>query len=249
MRQDEDAERSCRVHEPGRRDGLARSRGMSEAVAPGGSRIGVVRLLVELTVLDEAGVEVVFGLLLELDVRDGPVPAPVVGAESVLVRGPLRRRDELRQHARQRVDLMPPKLRACCRANRVRREDALEAEHEPVLHLPARGGLLEPGLHLRQGVVEGGTSRCARCERRLRIFVRMEEGLAEPGSGASGRFDQFVSCFRRQRRHEFCFVHACSTACCRSFRRVSARSVRASVTPGAYLRLRPTNARSRAIRR
>ena len=44
---------------------------MSEAVAPGGSRIGVVRLLVELTVLDEAGVEVVFGLLLAASILLG----------------------------------------------------------------------------------------------------------------------------------------------------------------------------------
>ena len=70
----------------------------------------------------------------------------------------LGRGDQLGEHARERVDLVPAQLGARGRGRRLLAQHALEAEHQPVPHLPARGRGRLAGLDLRQGVVECGTA-------------------------------------------------------------------------------------------
>ncbi len=60
------------------------------------------------------------------------------------------------------------------------RDDALEAEHERVANLPLGGRRLEPGFHLREGVVERLAAGMAFAEHLGRVFVLPEEGLAGP---------------------------------------------------------------------
>ena len=72
--------------------------------------------VLERALVDEAGVEVVLGLLLELGLGDRSVAAAVPVA--VLLGGALRRGDELGEHARERVDLVPAKLGARRRVGR-----------------------------------------------------------------------------------------------------------------------------------
>ena len=164
--EDQDAEMACRLDEPGRRDRLPRRGRMPEAVAAHGAWIlaGERRLLVDL-VLDHAGVEVVV-LLVELGrvgVDHMPVAVPV--AVAVLVAGPLARGDQLREHARERVDLMAAEVGARCRGRRRRGEHALEAEHEAVADAPAVRGRLAAGVHLGDRVVERGAAGGAGRER------------------------------------------------------------------------------------
>ena len=97
---------------------------------------------------------------------------------AVLLRRALRRRDELGEHAGERVDLVAPKLGARGGARGILGEHALEPEHEPVAHLPARRRLLETGVHLGDRVVERGTS----CRARARAPAADPRPAARNGS-------------------------------------------------------------------
>ena len=169
--------------------------------------------LEQLVVFDEPGVVVVVGLVVELDLRDRSVRRAV--PVSVLVGGSLRRRDELGEHARERVDLVAAKLGAGRGARRILGEHALEPEHEPVAHLPARRRRLQARLDLGERVVQRRTTRGPRREGLERVLVRRQERLAEPGLGSTGRSGQVLGCVRRQRRDGRSLVHSGST-CCRA---------------------------------
>jgi hypothetical protein len=211
--EDEDAEPACGLDEAGGRDRLPGRRRVPEPVATDCTGVRAVEGRLELLLVDEAGVEVVLGLLLELGLRDRSVAAAVSGElpVAVLFRRTLRRGDELREHARESVDLVTAELGTRGGAGRVLGEHALEAEHEPVAHLPARGRLLASGIHLRDRVVERCAAGGARSERVGRILVRRHERLAEPGLGTAGRCGQVLRCVRRPRRGSRRFVHTRST--------------------------------------
>ena len=111
MREDQDAELACCLDEAGRSDRLARSGRMAEPVAPDGSRVGAVEALLELLLVDEAGVEVVVRLLVELGLATAPFPLPFPPFPvAVLVSRALRRGDELGEHPCERIHLVAAKL-------------------------------------------------------------------------------------------------------------------------------------------
>ena len=211
MGEDEDAEPACRLDEAGGGDGLPGGRRVAEAVAADGPRVRALEA-VDLLLLDEAGVVVVVGHLLQLRLGcDGAVPVSGPVAVPVLVGRALGGCDQLREHAGERVHLMPAELGAGGRVRRALGEYALEAEHEPVAHLPVGGRGLPPDIHLRERVVEGCAPGGAGAERDGHVFVRLQEGLAEPGSGSRSRRGQALRRVRRQRRDGHCFVHSRST--------------------------------------
>ena len=88
--------------------------------------------------------------------------------------------DQLGEHPRERVDLVASQLGAGREAGRMVGDDALEAEHERVVNLPRGGRRLEPGFHLREGVVERLAARMPFAEHLGRVFVLPQEGLAGP---------------------------------------------------------------------
>ena len=209
--EDEDAEVPCCLDEAGRGDRLAGGRRVAEAVAAAGAGIGAVEAVAE-RLVDEAGVEVVLGLLVELRLLDGAVAAPVGAAVAVLLGVALGRGDELGEHPGERVDLMPAQLGPGGGPRRVLRQDALEPEHEPVPDLPPRRGAGEPCVHLLQGVVERGAAGRTRGERDRRVLVGRQERLAEPGFGTACRRGQVLGCVRRQRRRSRHVVYLRSTS-------------------------------------
>ena len=87
------------------------------------------------------------------------------------------------------------------------REHTLEAEHEPVLDLPAGGRLAPPGLDLGERVVEGPPPGGARRKRDGRVLALSEEGLPSPGFGSEGGSRQAVRCLRRCGRLLFDLLH------------------------------------------
>ena len=134
VREDQHSEPACAFDEAGGGDRLARCGGMAEAVAACGARVlagelGLLELLVD---EPEVLVLLVLRLLDELD--DGAVRRPV----AVLVRASLRRRDQLREHPGERVDLVAPKRRPGSGLRCLGGEHPLEPEHQPVAHLPSR---------------------------------------------------------------------------------------------------------------
>ena len=178
VREDEDAERSRGVDEAGCGDGLARRGRMTEAVAP--DRTGILfrrqlRLFVVLVL--GVGERLVLVLLVD-DLLDG---VPVAVAVFLLA---LRRGDQLGEHARQGVDLVPPQRRAGCRVRLRVGEHALEPEHQPVVHLPLRARPGLAGVQLGDRVVERSTACSPWRERLLDLFAVMEEWLARPRLGA-----------------------------------------------------------------
>ena len=212
MREDQDAELACCLDEAGRSDRLARRGRMAEPVAPDGSRVGAVEALLELFLVDEAGVVVVVRLLVELGLGDGAVPA-AVPAVAVLVGRALRRGDELGEHPGEGIHLMAAELGPCGGSREVLGEHALEPEHEAVADLPARRRLGETGLHLLERVVEGGAACGSRCERGGRVLVGVQERLAAPGCGAARCRSQVFRCVRQHGRGRRGFVHVRSTYC------------------------------------
>ena len=137
MRQDEDAELARRLDEAGGGDGFPGRRGVAETVPPNGARVGT-RVLLELPVLDVAGVVVVLGLFLELDLGSArAVPGGMPVAVPVLVGGALRRGDQLGEHPGEGVDLVTAKLRPRGCSSRILGQHAFQAEHEAVAHLPS----------------------------------------------------------------------------------------------------------------
>ena len=129
-----------------------------------------------------------------------PVPVSVLGLLLVT-------RDQLGEHPGERVDLVPAELRAGGKAGRMVGQLTLETEHERVADLPGGRGRAPARLHLREGVVEGSTSRAALRERLGRVFVGPEEGLARPRFRASGCGGQAVRFHPRKGPLVYCFVH------------------------------------------
>ena len=237
VREDEDAEAACRLDEAGCGDRLARCRGMAEPIAAHRTRVVAFELRLELLLLDEAGVEVVLGVLVELGLGDDAVAASVPVA--VLLGRALGGGDELGEHPRQSIHLVAAELGSGGGSRQILGQDPLEPEHEPVAHLPAGRRLGQPGLHLLQRVVERGPAGGAGRERNGGILVRGQERLAEPRFGTAGRRTQILRCVRRQRRGSRRFVHVRSTYCwCRSFRELTPACYPASGTVRAYLRFR-----------
>ncbi len=185
---------------------------MAEAVAADGAGIGVRKLLLrdEHIVFDEAGVVVVVHFFLELGVGNHHSVGRAVPV-AVLVRGALRRGDELGEHSGQRVDLMAPELGARGRTRRILVQHSLEPEHEAVAHLPAGRGALLAGADLGQGIVQRGSPSVPGRECDQRVLVGLEERLAEPGLGSLGRRSQVLECVRRERRDGLSLVHSGST--------------------------------------
>ena len=198
MREDQDAEAAGGFDEARRRDRLARSGGVAEAVAPGGPGVGPGEAVVAL-VLDDPYVLVVlvvFGVRLELGCRrDLAVPVAV----SVFLGLALVGRDQLGQHAGERIDLVSAQICACCGRGLVGGEDPFESEHQPVAHFPAWRRLVAAGFDLGQRVVEGAAACGTGGERRRRLLAGMDERLAEPVLGAARGRGQGLGLFRRCR--------------------------------------------------
>jgi hypothetical protein len=220
---------------------------MTKPVTAGGAWIVAVVPLLEHLLVDEAGVEVVVDVLVQIGVdhgcfqaavlSDAPVPAPV--SVAVLLGCSLGRGDELRQHARERVDLVSSQLGSRCGSYRIPSQDTFEPEHEAVAHLPAGRGLGEPGRYLFEGMVECGSACGTGRERDGGFLPVVQERLAEPRLGSAGGLDQIRLGVRRQRRRGLCFVHARSTYCrAAPSEGWRSRDVVASVTGRAYLRNR-----------
>ena len=187
---------------------------MAEAVAADGPRVGAVEALLELLLVDEAGVEVVVRLLVELGLGDGAVPAAVPAVPvAVLVSRALGRGDELGEHPCEGIHLVAAELGPGGGSRKVLGKHALEPEHEAVADLPARRRLGEAGLHLLECVVEGGAACGSRCERGGRVLVGVQEWLAAPGRGAGRCRSQVFRCVRQQGRGSRGFVHVRSTYC------------------------------------
>jgi len=178
--EDQHAERAGRLDEAGGRDRLARRGRMAESVAADRARILLrrqLRLLLGSLVLAADVVVLVF-LLDRLDVHLAVAVRVVV----LLARG-----DQLGEHPGERVDLVLAE-RGARRGARLRLgEDALEAKHQSVAHLPLRGWSFRATVHLGDRVVERAPARCAFGENALGILAVPEERLARPrfcaGSG------------------------------------------------------------------
>ena len=212
VREDQDAERPRRLDEAGGRDGLPGSGRMAEAVAALRTRVFLeheLRLLVLRLLLE---LEVVF-LLLRLDLRQDCAVAVQLGLLLV-------RRDQLRQHSRQRVDLVPPQLGSGGEARRLVGQDPLEPEHQAVAHLPARRRALAAGLHLAERVVECATARGAGREDALEVLAGVEKRFACPRLGTAGKCCKLGRRGRRKGQVLSRFVHMRSTewCCCLSQR-------------------------------
>ena len=106
MREDQDAEVSRSFDEAGGSDRLARRRRMTEAIAAYRSRIRGDDVLLDELVVDEARVEVVVGVFVDLGLGGRTVGGCVAVSVAVLLGRALRRRDQLGEHACQRVDLV-----------------------------------------------------------------------------------------------------------------------------------------------
>ena len=202
VREDQDAERARGVDEPGRGDRLARGGRVTEAVAPDRAGVGACQDgLVGLFLGSELVGLLVLLVGLELLERRA------VSVQRRLVR--LDGRDELREHPGERVDLVAPQLGAGGEPRRPVAQDALEAEHEPVAHLPTGGGLGSAGLYLGQRVVEREAARGAGGENLLGILPVVQERLACPGFCAERC--GFEPALRRCRRMIGGLLHLCST--------------------------------------
>ena len=106
VREDQDAEVSRSFDEAGGSDRLARRGRVTEAIAAHRSRIRGDDVLLDELVVDEARVEVVVGVLVDLGLGGRTVGGRVAVSVAVLLGRALRRRDQLGEHARQRVDLV-----------------------------------------------------------------------------------------------------------------------------------------------
>ena len=194
VREDEDAHRPRRLDEPGRSDRLARGGRMAESVAT--DRSGVLRG----RELFGQRLELLVDQLLELLLlfvqlaRLGEAVA-VHRLLDALIRG-----DQLREHARERVDLVAAQLGAGGEARRLLGQHALQSEHEREAHLPRGRRRLAPGLDLGGRLVEGPTPRGALGEYLTGVLAVVEERLARPVLGALGCGDEIV------RRRSWCWL-------------------------------------------
>ena len=184
VREDQDAEVPCRLDEPCRGDRLARRGRVPEPVAARRARIvaGVAGLLGFLgLVVGELGVLLVLVLRLLDELGDGAVR----GAVAVLLGAPLGGRDQLGQHPGERVDLVAAERGAGRGGRGLGGEDALEAEHQAVAHLPAGRRCAMAGLDLLDRVVEREPARRARARARRRR-PRPDGGTARRTSALRG---------------------------------------------------------------
>jgi hypothetical protein len=119
-------------------------------------------------------------------------------------------RDQLGEHAGERIDLVAAELGSGREARRVVGQDALEAEHEGVTDLPAGGRSPAPGIQLGEGVVERSAPRAPFGECLGGVLVGPEEGLARPRLRADSRGGQAVRFHPRKGPLVYRFVHRCS---------------------------------------
>ena len=186
VREDQDADRARRLDEAGGCNRLARRGRVPEAVAADGARVGCDRQLVlldhlafdHLAVLSAVAVLVLL-FLLEVVLRflDG------LGLS-------LRGCDQLCEHPRERVDLVPAELGARFQVRRALAQHPFEAEHQRVPDLPLGRGSVVPGLDLRDRVVERDAARSAGREDLRDVLVGVEERLPRPLGGARRRGDE-----------------------------------------------------------
>ena len=149
MREDQDAEVTRGLDEARRRD-RRRSRRMAEAVPAHRPGIRAVEPVLDGALVDRRRSRL-------LAPRRCRPRRPLRCRRRSRCRSPRRRaasRRWLREHARERVDLVPAKLGARRRVRQVLGEHALEAEHQAVAHLPARRRLRMALLDLVERVVE-----------------------------------------------------------------------------------------------
>ena len=177
VREDQHAERASRLDEACGGDRLAGGGRVPEAVAPLRAGILLGRELGLRLFLFVGALELELLVLFLVHLREA-VAVPVQLGR-LLVRG-----DQLGQHPGERVDLVPAQLGAGREARRLVGQDALEAEHQPVAHLPVGRRRRASGLHLRERVVERAAAGGSRCERLVGVLARVQEGLARPGIGA-----------------------------------------------------------------
>ena len=204
--EDQDAEVSRGLDEPGGGDRLAGRGGVPEAVATRRAGVlageaGLVGLLV-----GELDLLLVLLFLLVQELRDAAVRAAV----AVLLGAALGGGDQLGQHPGERVDLVAPESGAGGGGGALGGEDPLEPEHQPVAHLPAGRRAPQTGLDLLQRVVQRETARGTRGEGDTRLLTRMEERLAEPPLRAMRGLLQVRKRFGRPARSDSGFLHVCS---------------------------------------
>ncbi len=173
--EDQDAERARGLDEAGGRDRLARCGRMAEAVAALGARVVAVEALGLVAVLLAVQLVLVLERFLGFRVRLGVTVAVLLLLELALVR-----RDQLRQHPRERVDLVLAQLGAGGGGGRLRREHPLEPEQEAEPDFPAGGRGSAAGRELDQCLVERGAAGGPRGQCDGRVFARVKEGLAGP---------------------------------------------------------------------
>ena len=176
MGEDEHAHRSRSLDEARCCDRLAGGGRMSEAVPALRPRVLRDRRLV-------VGIDLGVVSLLAVVLVVGQVRLVVVAVAVRRLRLPLVTRDQLGQHAGERVDLVPAQLGARAEMRRAVGQHALEAEHEGELDLPGGRGSPAPLLDLGYGFVERATA-CAPRRQHLRgIVVLSQERLAGPLAG------------------------------------------------------------------
>jgi hypothetical protein len=229
--EDENADRAGRLDEPGRGDRLAGGRRMPEAVTPDCPGIGgrSRRLEVIVLVVDRLLVFLVFLLVGER--LDSAVP--ILGLS-------LRCRDQLGEHAGERVDLVAPKLGARGEVGRLFREDAFEPEHEREADLPLGRGRRKACVDLFGRLVErratGGSGR----QRFGGVLAFPQEGLARPGFCSEGGGRQAICCLRVSRRLVDRFLHGRSTRCAAAIQKMRPRPAgvaRKSIADAGVIRL------------
>ena len=140
-----------------------------------------------------------------------PRGVPVAVQQRLVVA--LHGRDQLGEHAGERVDLVAPQRRAGGRVRLGIGEHALEAEHQAVAHLPLRRGARPARLDLRRRVVERAAPRGPGREHDGGIFAVAKERLARPRFRADCCGGQRVR-RRENRRLLSRFLHVRSTVGC-----------------------------------
>ena len=206
MREDQDAERARRLDEAGRGDRLAGRGRMAEAVAADRAGVGArVRLVILASSSSTSSAESSTGSSSSSASLRRPRRRRV--AVPVRLRFLLVRRDQLGEHAGERVDLVAAQLGAGGEVRRVLGEHALEPEHQAVPHLP-------PGR--RRAAPASISARASSSARRREvpgartlagILALAEEGLARPGFGSEGGGHQAVRRLRRGGRLLFDLLH------------------------------------------
>ena len=211
VREDQDAERARCLDEAGRCNRLSRRGRVAEAVAAHSAEIVfraeqllVVFIRVALRVGDES---VVLVLVHVVVLVLGERMTVAVGKRVVVA---LHGGDQLGKHPGECVDLVAAQR---CSGGSVRLrvdQNALEAEHQPVAHLPLRARRRAAGLDLRGRVVERAAPRSSGREHDRGIFTVPKECFARPRFRVEGCGGQRV---RRQKNRRLLsrFLHVRST--------------------------------------